>query len=506
MKPTLAIVLAAGLLLASCAPAPAPPLPTPTRVPPRPTLEPVDLSAPMQVGASMPYMDGALLVAVPSGPFVMGHGGSDDLERTVTLSAFWIYATEVTEGQYALCVAQGQCTPPDPVSNLGYGDFASQNQPAVGVTYAQASAYCSYVNGDLPSEAQWEKAARGPDGNVYPWGKADPSCDLLNFNNCTRAATDVGKYARGRSYYGAFDMEGNVFEWTADWYDALYYRAAPDQDPPGPAAGRARVIRSSGYRSNAALLPAYVRSFASPGEHRRDLGFRCVVTDPTYFAPFCRTVSVVTAAELPRLAVECPEISIQVQTSSCRYGGGAIVTFNDDHSRDPNASFGGISGCKLTSGTPGSYPIQFSCSSASTAVMTSSCIYTGIGASACAAHYRLDAATGLCEWDASDTAGLDCPVGNYYDPVKHCCSALSGSGADYPACPVGTVFTEDSPDHFVCLPGVNALAVPAQTAAINPPDCPGVCQLNEDACNERGLVFCSTTCSCLSVGVKCPTH
>jgi hypothetical protein len=217
-------------------------------------------------------------------------------------------------------------------------------------------------------------------------------------------------------------------------------------------------------------------------------------------------VSVVEASDLPMLGVECPNISIQVQTSSCRYGGGAIVTFDDDNPRDPNASFGGIAGCKLISGTPGSYPIQFRCSSASSAVMSSSCVYTGITESACGAHYSLNAATGICEWDASDTAGLDCPVGNYYDPVKHCCMALSGSGADYPACPVGTVFTEDRPEHYVCLPGGNALEVPAETASVNPPVCPNVCELNEDVCNERNLVFCSTTCACLAVGAKCPSH
>ena len=129
----------------------------------------------------------------------------------------------------------------------------------VGVTYDQAMAYCNYVNGSLPTEAQWEKAARGPDGNLYPWGNDQPTCDLLNFNNCVHDLTDVMKYPKGKSAYGALDMEGNVFEWTADWYDALYYKNSPPGDPPGPDTGKARVIRSSSYteyrRPDAGICP-----------------------------------------------------------------------------------------------------------------------------------------------------------------------------------------------------------------------------------------------------------
>ena len=227
-------LIAAALVLNSCAPASTPIPPTPTRLPPTATLVPLDLSAPMQTGSSFTYVDGGTLVAVPSGPFLMGHGTADNPEHKVTLSDFWIYAMKVTNTQYALCVAEGQCTPPDSVDNLNYSDFASQNNPVVGVTYDQAVAYCNYVNGSLPTEAQWEKAARGQDGNLYPWGKADPVCDLLNFNNCVRDTTDVTKYPKGKSFYGALDMEGNVFEWTADWYDPLYYKISPPGDPPGP--------------------------------------------------------------------------------------------------------------------------------------------------------------------------------------------------------------------------------------------------------------------------------
>ncbi len=436
----------------------------------------------------------------------MGHGHADDPEHSVTLSDYWIYATEVTNRQYSLCVTQGVCTAPDATDALNYSDFASQNQPVVGVTYAQAEAYCNYVNGDLPTEAQWEKAARGPDANLYPWGNADPSCDLLNFNNCVKQSADVGKYDKGKSYYGAFDMAGNVYEWVLDWYDPLYYRNSPPGDPPGPDTGRARVIRSSGYRSDAIQTLAYARSFSSPGDHRRDLGFRCAIKNPAYFAPACQLASVVGSVDQASLVVDCPNISVDVQPKDCRYGGGAIVTFNDDHPHDPNASFGGIVGCTLMSGTPGSFPLTYQCKTASTAMMSSSCTYSGLNSTACPPHYNLNSVTGACEWDGNRSAGLDCPAGDFYDPVHHCCSSATGGLTEDSACPVGTILTQQSKSHYVCLPAANALSVPEQVAGINPPVCANACNLSVESCGVRNLVFCSTNCTCISVGLKCPTH
>lgn len=492
-------------VLVSCSPATQPPIPTFTVVPPTPTSAPVDLSQPMQVGSTFAYIDGSTLVAVPAGPFVMGYGNADYLQHTVTLSDFWMYATKVTNAQYAVCVSLAQCTPPNLIDNLSYTDFASQNDPVVGVTYDQAAAYCNYINGSLPTEAQWEKAARGPDGNLYPWGNGLPTCDLLNFNNCNKQTTDGTKYPQGKSFYGALDMEGNAFEWVADWFDGLYYRTSPAQDPTGPDSGRARVIRSSSYRSGPDQALAYTRFFSGPGDHRRDLGFRCVVNNPTFFAPFCQLASTASAQDLSALRADCPAISIDVQSQTCQIGG-AFVTFNDDHVRDPNASFGGVGGCKLISGTPGSFPLQFKCSTASTAVMSSSCTYTGIANAACPAHYVLNSTSGACTWDRNRTSGIQCPVGFYFDPVSHCCQISSGVGFNLPACAVGTVLVEDNLDHYVCLPAENAVHVETQTRNVNPPDCPITCMLSADACNQLGQVFCPNTCSCLSAGSKCPTH
>ena len=107
--------------------------------------------------------------------------------------------------------------------------------------------------------------------------------------------------------------------------------------------------------------------------------------------------------------MDCPQISIDVQVSACRYGGGAIVTFNDDHPQDPNASFGGIVGCTLLSGTPGSYPLSYACKNASTAVMSTSCSYAPLKDAACPLHYTLDAVTGVCQWDGSAPPASNVP-------------------------------------------------------------------------------------------------
>lgn len=509
-------LLALAALLACATPATQIPV-TLTAPPPTPTVVPLNLAPPVQVGASSAYVDGATLLAVPSGPFMMGHGHADDPEHTVTLSDFWIYSTEVTNAQYANCVAQGMCTVPDAIDDPNYAALAGRNQPVVGVTYQQAQDYCASVNASLPTEAQWEKAARGPDGNPYPWGSDDPACDLLNYGGCVKQVSDVTQYAKGKSYYGALNLEGNVYEWVADWYDPLYYKSSPPGDPPGPDSGKARVVRSSSFLSNPTQLFAYARSFESPRLHRRDLGFRCAVKNPTYFAPACNLAAAVGASESPSLKVDCPQISIDVATTACRYGGGALVTFNDDHPQDPNASFGGIVGCKLVSGSPGSFPLSYQCRKASTAVLTTSCVYSGISNTSCPPHYDFNAVTGVCDWEGARTSSLDCTAGDFFDPIQHCCRSATGSVADDAVCPVGTVFTRVGAQYiapaapagsgqYFCLPGGSSLEEPQQTAGINPPVCPGACELSEETCSQRNLKFCSTLCTCISVGLKCPTH
>ena len=245
--------------------------------------------AAIELGARYQYADGTLLVGVPQGEFVMGGEGDDNPEHNVTLSDFWIYSTKVTNQQYNLCVDIGKCSPPDMDDNKGFADPSRMNDPVVGVSYDQAAAYCDFMNARLPTEAEWEKAARGPDGNIYPWGDIAPSCDLLNFNNCVGMTTNVIGYPEGASYYGGLDFAGNTFEWVADWYDPQYYTISPTENPPGPDVGNTRSVRSSGYDTSLDEVLIANRFFSNPIEHRQDLGFRCVVEEPDFFTPFCES-------------------------------------------------------------------------------------------------------------------------------------------------------------------------------------------------------------------------
>ncbi len=181
----------------------------------------------------------------------MGHGGDDNPEHEVTVSDFWMYRAKVTNSQFAYCVAMGKCAPPNTDKNKGYGDYAKANHPVTGVNYEQAAAYCSFVHGRLPTEAEWEKAARGPDGNIYPWGDAVPTCDLANFGPCEYKTSSVVDHPAGQSYYEALDMAGNVYEWTADWYDAKYYSNSPTEDPLGP--NRTSAINAPSVQADSTL-------------------------------------------------------------------------------------------------------------------------------------------------------------------------------------------------------------------------------------------------------------
>jgi hypothetical protein len=434
----------------------------------------------------------------------MGHGTADNPEHRVLLSDYWIFSTEVTNQQYSLCEVQGSCTPPDLRDNPAYLSFEGLNRPVVGVTHDQATAYCRFVGADLPTEAQWEKAARGPEALPYPWGEAEPACDLLNFRDCTGKSVDVVANLDGASPYGALNMAGNVYEWVADWYDPVYYETSPQGDPQGPGDGRTRVIRSSGFRSGADQSLSYARSYSSPNDHQPDLGFRCAVGDVSYFAPACGLTPTVDEDQMTDATVECPQISIDLQITACRFGGGAVVTFSNSDPQDPNASFGGIVGCALLSGKPGTYPISYECRQASTAVMSSSCTYSGVPDGGCPPHYDFDPATRVCVWNGGRSFGIDCPAGEFYDPVAHCCRITTGNIVDFPVCPSGSVFTETSKDAYGCLPATHARPAPRVSEPINPPVCGNLCELTVELCSVRNLVFCPTTCACLAVGRQCP--
>jgi formylglycine-generating enzyme required for sulfatase activity len=215
------------------------------------------------IGSTMVGQDSAILVYVPEGEFTMGANyqpsdlyGSPSFsdnqpQHTVTLDAFWIDQTEVTNRQYTECVSAGECAPPVSIKSRTrssyYGNPEFDNYPVIFVDWNKATTYCSWAGRRLPTEAEWEKAARGEDAFIYPWGNEAPNDSLLNYNSPVRDTTEVGKYPNGKSIYGAYDMAGNVWEWANDWFGSFYYQNSPASNPLGPTSGETRVLRGGSW-------------------------------------------------------------------------------------------------------------------------------------------------------------------------------------------------------------------------------------------------------------------
>ena len=473
------------------------------------TTAPLDLAGPpMQVGSTYLYFDGSLLVAVPGGTFLMGHGGSDNPEHTVTLGDFWIYTTKVTNRQFQQCVAVGKCTTPDLNDDQTYSDPLHQSDPVVGVNWAQSAAYCDYAHGTLPTEAQWEKTARGPNGNLYPWGNNAPADDLLNYFNHVGHTTNVIDYLKGRSYYDALDMEGNTYEWVYDWYDPLYYKSGPAQDPLGPDAGLGgnRSVRSAGYKSSGDQVSSSTRFYKLPTDHARDLGFRCVVKDPTFFAPLCKITSIVGPGlgGNPGSASGAPTpqtLNISVGYSGCGTNSIAVVSFNDTLNPDPNLNMTNPVPPVCVSVAPGSHVAQWTCTGAANVNMSSSCVYPAPLTASCPAHYNLTG--GVCVWDGSGTAGQQCPAGTTYDPLGKCCTSIPGTALNFPACPAGTFFQDMGGGNYQCLPSANACSVaPASASVGDPVSIQGQCGSTIPTCPARSTWNPKLNC-CTNVYGRC---
>jgi formylglycine-generating enzyme required for sulfatase activity len=241
------------------------------------------------IGSSMVSdKDGMVLWYVPASEFTMGSGESsssnDAPAHQVTLDAFWIDETEVTIARYAKCVQAGACESPvyDPRNHYYAGDAQYDNYPVAFVNWSMASAYCTWAGRRLPTEAEWEKAARGANGSTYPWGDDAPSVIHLNFKpNGVGDAMPVGTYPDGASPCGALDMAGNVWEWVADYYARDYYTHSPSSNPQGPTDGTdstARIVRGGSFDSNADGVKPSRRLLEEPGNTYRGVGFRCAQT------------------------------------------------------------------------------------------------------------------------------------------------------------------------------------------------------------------------------------
>jgi formylglycine-generating enzyme required for sulfatase activity len=284
--------------------------PTQTNTPPPTVIVLTDTPVPTEIPTYTPEpklgigdtlispVDGSVMVFVPASEFRMGADEYDtnaDLDEipqiTVYLDSFWIDQFEVTNRQYQACVSAGVCTPPDdPESATRYSyyeDAKFDNYPVINVTWLDASTYCQWRNARLPTEAEWEKAARGDIGNIYPWG--DSFEDLhSNYRASTILCPDesedgfedtapVGSFLAGSSLYGAHDMAGNVNEWVADWYGENYYASLTEgiENPTGPESGEKRSIRGGSFGLNVTKLRSTNRGGAPPSHYSLFDGFRC---------------------------------------------------------------------------------------------------------------------------------------------------------------------------------------------------------------------------------------
>lgn len=217
--------------------------------------------------------DGSILIEIPAGSFTMGSNDYDNEKpvHTVYLDKYYIGKYEVTVGQFKkFCNATGKTMPEQPSWNN------RDDHPVVNVSWNDAKAYCDWAGLRLPTEAEWEKAARGTDGRTYPWGNAwdNTKCNSRENGDRYSNTSPVGSFPSGVSPYGCYDMAGNVWEWCNDWYDKNYYGSSPSSNPTGPSSGDLRVLRGGGWYNGADLCRSADRFRDFPDIRYYYVGFR----------------------------------------------------------------------------------------------------------------------------------------------------------------------------------------------------------------------------------------
>jgi formylglycine-generating enzyme required for sulfatase activity len=242
----------------------------------------------LPAGTKTTWFDLSTFIFMPEGSFAMGFDDPEEEQdfepvHTIDLPAFWIHETEVTNRQYAECVKSGACSPPIERTDFPYWadrpDYL--DAPVSGVSWEQADDYCGWIGARLPTEAEWEYAARGFSTDVFPWGNEEPDCDLANFTGCLDPDPDApvlsGLLVDGGNPLDVLDLSGNVAEWVNDWYAPDYYLNSPSVDPDGPEHGEQRVLRGGNFGSTTEELPAFLRGSLEPEFASPDLGFRCAL-------------------------------------------------------------------------------------------------------------------------------------------------------------------------------------------------------------------------------------
>jgi len=228
--------------------------------------------------------DGAPMVLVPAGEFTMGSEQGDDDEQPVHrvyLDSFYLDTFEVTNGRFAKFVDAIQSEPP-----WGFADqetpVVHADRPVRWVNWLEATGYCLWAGKRLPTEAEWEKAARGTDGRVYPWGNEPPTAAhaVFGLKEGAEMVSAIGNRELGRSPYGVHDLAGNLYEWVADWYDESVYTTQPTINPRGPAEGTMKGQRGGSYINSPYRLRSAFRTKSDPTEHAPHVGFRCAQDAP----------------------------------------------------------------------------------------------------------------------------------------------------------------------------------------------------------------------------------
>ncbi len=236
-----------------------------------------EISIPETDAPMISEKDDMTLVYVPSGEFIMGGYDTDDEKpvHAVNLDSFWIDQNEVSNYMYEKCVSEGKCNPPNDDYYFGNSNYA--NYPIVQVSWNDAVTYCSWANRRLPTEAEWEKAARGPSGNPYPWGSELPTKGLLNYNKNIGAAVEIRTYPAGESFYGAYDMAGNVWEWVSTLYKPYPYDPDDGRENMETSAGT-RVFRGGSWKDADIYVRSANRGLDFPTVTSLTVGFRCAVS------------------------------------------------------------------------------------------------------------------------------------------------------------------------------------------------------------------------------------